>query len=81
MIIGRSSGNEDRRLRRCSVRRSANRDRRNLLLNVQGGISNFAKNPAPLILSSLLWLNVWYALGVVGKFVLAVSPAIYALPA
>ena len=48
-----------------------------VLLNVQGGISNFAKNPA----RSLLWLNVWYALGVVGKFMLVVSPAIYALPA
>src|SRR3954466_7328346 len=48
-----------------------------VLLNVQGGISNFAKKPAP----ALLWLNVWYASGVVGKFVLPVSPAIYALPA
>ena len=29
VIIGRTCGNEDRRLRRCSVRRSANRNRRN----------------------------------------------------
>ena len=49
------------------------------LLNVQGGISNFAKKPAnPAALP--LWLNVWYALAVVGKFVLRGAQAIYAFP-